>query len=364
MSAASAVLDGLAGFARGRDLPLPIPLSDWDALIRVGRSANLLGAIAASIEAKQSWEQTPEGPRAHLEGALKLAQRQAIAVHWEATRIREALQTLPERTVLLKGAAYLAEGFSFAAGRMFSDVDILVPDSRLEDVEQALTRYGWATTHLSTYDQTYYRTWMHEIPPMRHLERGTMIDVHHRILPRTARFDPDPIRMLATARPSRLWPDIWVLGREDMLLHSATHLFHEGELHNGFRDLLDIDHLVGLFAMEKDFWPSLLIRSRELGLREPLRGVLQQSAQLLGTEVPASVRDALQIDHGSRRVSWLYGHGLRPLHPLCDRRGAGMARWLLYVRAHAMRMPMHLLAFHLGRKAWRRVFDHDDETET
>lgn len=360
----TAVIASLANLVRGRDAQRPRPLVEWDALVRVGRAANLLGSIAASIAAADAWNAVPEGPRAHLDGALKLALRQAVAVRWEASRIHESLKSLPERTVLLKGAAYLAEGFEFAAGRMFSDVDILVPDTQIDHVEQVLARHGWATTHLSPYDQVYYRRWMHEIPPMRHLERGTVIDVHHRILPRTARYDPDPARMLAAARPSRKWPDIWVLSREDMVLHSATHLFHEGEVHNGFRDLLDIDRLVGQFSGEAGFWSALTARGSELGLSVPLRHVLQQAERLLGTAIPVAARSALGLDRRAMRLNWLYGHGLRPLHPSCDRRGAVSARWLLYARAHAMRMPPHLLAHHLGRKFWRRAFDLDDGEET
>lgn len=34
--------------------------------------------------------------------------------------------------------------------------------------------------------------------------------------------------------------------------------------------------------------------------------------------------------------------------------GVGASRWLLYVRSHWMRMPPHLLAQHLPRKAVQR----------
>ena len=34
---------------------------------------------------------------------------------------------------------------------------------------------GWATTHHSPYDQRYYRTWMHELPPLRHAVRGSIL---------------------------------------------------------------------------------------------------------------------------------------------------------------------------------------------
>ena len=40
---------------------------------------------------------------------------------------------------------------------------------------------------LTPYDDAYYRDHMHELPPLIHKERDRMIDVHHTILPLTAR---------------------------------------------------------------------------------------------------------------------------------------------------------------------------------
>ena len=43
---------------------------------------------------------------------------------------------------------------------------------------------------------------------------------------------------------------------------------------------------------------------------------------------------------------------LRPNHPSCLAAGDGLARWLLFVRSHWLRMPPRLLIPHLVRKAW------------
>jgi hypothetical protein len=55
-------------------------------------------------------------------------------------------------------------------------------------------------------------------------------------------------------------------------------------------------------------------------------------------------------------MAWLLGLALRPDHPSCNTRWTGLARWLLYVRSHALRMPLHLIIPHLLRKAWKRRF--------
>ncbi len=317
----------------------------WDTLIRLARRANVLGKLAITAQDLPA-DALPAACRPHIRAALALSARQARAVGWEIECLRDALDELGLPLVLLKGAAYLAAGLPFARGRFFSDVDILVPRQRIAEVEGVLLKHGWAGTHHDAYDQRYYRQWMHELPPMRHLRRGTVVDVHHRILPLTARFDPDPVSMLEQAIPATHCEGVRVLAPADMLLHSATHLFHEGELPNGFRDLLDLDGLFRHFgAQDTDFEQTLDRRARQLHLATPLAFARHQCARLLGTPVcPAN-------PPGSSLTDALYTRALHPHHPLIDRPGSGLARWLLYVRAHWLRMPPHLLAWHLGHKA-------------
>ena len=52
----------------------------------------------------------------------------------------------------------------------------------------------------------------------------------------------------------------------------------------------------------------------------------------------------------------LFSRALRPEHPTCDDLRTRIARFVLYVRAHYLRMPLHLLLPHLIRKAYVRRF--------
>ena len=86
-------------------------------------------------------------------------------------------------------------------GRLLSDVDLLVPRERLDSFEQTLLGHGWESVKLEEYDQRYYRTWMHELPPLSHPERGLEVDIHHTISPLTSRLSPDPARLIADSIP-------------------------------------------------------------------------------------------------------------------------------------------------------------------
>ena len=48
----------------------------------------------------------------------------------------------------------------------------------------------------------------------------------------------------------------------------------------------------------------------------------------------------------------LFLRALRPTHASTSDGWTPLARWLLYVRGHWMRMPPKLLILHLARKAW------------
>ena len=71
-----------------------------------------------------------------------------------------------------------------------------------------------------------------------------------------------------------------------MVLHSAAHLFQDGDLNLAIRDVADISDLLGYFGAEEEFWHGLAPRARELDLGRPLFYALRYTTRLLGTLVP------------------------------------------------------------------------------
>lgn len=328
----------------------------WDLLIRQGRRANLLSKLAFALEDQLA--SIPPAPRRHLQAALQVARRQAQMARWEVRCIRDALAPLNIEPVLLKGAAYLLTDLPVSRGRLFGDVDILVPKSRIAEVEQALLAQGWSfSSELTEYDQRYYRDWMHEIPPLGHDQRGTSLDVHHTILPPTARVQVNTQALFEDTVALPGLPGLRVLAPATMFLHSAAHLFHEGELDKGLRDLFDLDGLMRHFGRDPAFWAALVPRARVLGLTGPLFHALRYTTRLLGTPVPPDVMQAAAA-HAPGAQALLdacYDRALMPVHASCDDAFTGPARLALYVRSHWLRMPLGLLARHLARKAWLRL---------
>ena len=327
----------------------------WDELVRRAREADLLGTLAHRFDASGRMVDVPRGPRRHLESAAVLGVAQHRAVAREVREILRAVDGLGFPVILLKGAGYLIANLPPSRGRLFSDVDILVPKAQLPAVESALMLAGYATTHHHPHDQRYYRRWMHELPPMQHIKRLTVIDVHHAIVPETARTHPDTPEFLRAAVPIAGWPGVAVLAPTDMVLHSATHLFHNEEFSHGLRDLVDIDQLLRHFGTDAQFWTALTERAGRMNLGRLLYYALRFTARLLGTPIPQSTMDAASRYAPGRVTGALMDRllldGLRPTAGL---RSTRFARRLLYLRGHWLKMPVPLLAWHLTVKTFRR----------
>lgn len=340
-----------------------LSMNEWDMLVRQARSAGLLARVRNLLAQHNLIENIPAAARWHFDAAATLAEKQQLAVRWEVKKIREALSELGIPVIVLKGGAYVMANLTAASGRLFNDIDILVPRDQLGPVEAALLLAGWHPTGLSNYDQRYYRRWMHEIPPLQHVKRATVIDVHHAILPDTARYHPDTAKLRSRAVEVEGLPGVYVLATEDRILHSATHLFHDGELPHGLRDLTDLDLLLRAAAADRDFWSRLTVRANELQLSRSLFYALRYLRHFLDTPVPESVTAALATVAPNRAtlavMDSIFTRVLEPDHASCADAFTPAARLAAFVRAHWLRMPAHLLIPHLFHKAFISPYQRD-----
>ncbi len=330
---------------------------DWELLIRQARRANLLSRIAVFLQKGDFLEKIPEKPRLHFLNAIQLANANARSAKYEVQQIYKTLHAENIDFVLLKGAAYIWANTDSAQGRLFSDTDIMVSKMDLDAAENTLITKGWFGEIFDDYKQRYYREWMHEIPPLQHLQRQTTLDVHHTIIPPTSRLKPKPKKLWDHADALENMSGLFVLSPVDMILHSATHLFHEGEFNQGLRDISDLDLLLRQFIVPNNLWELLLVRAIELNLERPLYYALNYTQHILHTPIPDSyIAESAKLGNlntlQTRFMNSLFLRALAPNHSSCKVSGLGIASWLLYVRSHWLRMPIHLLIPHLTRKSW------------
>ncbi len=329
----------------------------WRRVLRIARRTALHPRVGEFVEKAGIAERLPLRVDEQLRAARLLAQHHHRLLGWELGRIRRALAGTTIPRVLLKGAAYVAADLPAAQGRLADDVDLLVPRESLGEVERLLRQWGWEPLSADEYDDHYYRAWMHELPPLRHRERGTVLDVHHTILPPTGRVHPDPALLFQASRPIGD-SGYRMLAPEDMWLHCAAHLFQDSDLSGGLRDLIDLDLMLRHFgATEPGFWERLAPRAEQLQLTGPLHYALRYTVGWLNTPVPEAVRRQASRVRSGGIGGWLMDplarQALAPEVGDGESWSGSMARRLLYLRAHWLRMPPGLLLRHLTRKAFR-----------
>ncbi|WP_293264337.1 nucleotidyltransferase family protein [Neptunomonas sp.] len=350
----------LCGGVRASD----ISLNEWNVIVQQGRSTHVLGMLYSRLKRRGQLSDVPVSVQWHLESASLVSEKYLRDTLLEVKYFIPVFAALKQPLILLKGAAYVTAGKPSSEGRTFSDIDLLVPKESLEELESALQWHGWRGVKQSAYDQRYYRDWMHEIPPLMHVKRQTVIDIHHTILPLTAALKPVASKLLSDAR--EVAEGVWALSDIDMLLHSATHLFMDTEFDHAFRDLLDFDGLVR-DATGPDFnWPDLVARAVEMNLVPPLYYALRYSRCMFDTPMPENVLTSCNNHWQPALPMWfmdgLFNRVIMPPHDSARRPGAAFARKLLFVRGHYLRMPFGLLIRHLFHKAFISPLEKDSVT--
>jgi len=335
-------------------LALDWPLAEWERVVRLSRRLRMLARLAESIDAAGIIDRVPPQARRHLVAEQRLSRWRTGSMIWVLERVATTLGEGSYPLVLLKGSAYIGQDLAIAAGRLPSDVDILVPQAHLAEALTQLKQAGWREPELDEHDRRYYYEWSHEVPPMTHPLYGMELDLHHNILPPVARIRVDADALLQRLRPSK-WEAWQVLDPVDQVLHSAAHLFFDSEARDRIRDLVDLDGLLRHFADEPDFWARLPARAHTLGLTEPLALAVHYTQRWFGTPIPGDVvAQVASLGPGRLRRAWLLPLMdliLTPGEP--DAKPAlaqGLAANVLLIRYHWGRMPLRLLIPHLWHK--------------
>lgn len=333
---------------------------EWGLAVRQARSANLLASLGARFTSVPTPSvRPPEMAAKHFQAARNVVQQRNASVLWECGKLRDALARVGITPVFLKGAGYVAASLPLAGHRHFADIDLMVPQDRIADAETCLMLSGWLCNNHDAYDQRYYRKWMHEIPPLQHIRRGTTLDLHHAIAPLTARYQARSCLLFQDAVPAAMLEGSLVLSPPDMVLHAATHLFSEGEADQALRNLVDISELLQHFQQQPGFSAELARRAFQVGLARPLYYAVRYIDKLMEGDALEELKRPLESASPGmaalRILDAMYLRVFQGNHPSVLGKGSWLARNALYLRGHWLRMPAHLLLPHLAHKFWRAL---------
>ena len=332
---------------RTRVMP-ELSLSEWEYLIPLLRRQQMLARFAwrCNLDAMP----IPAYAKRHIQNAVRLVDKQRAQVEMEAAMLHRAIAST-RQLVFLKGAAYsLLQHCHASQGRMYSDIDLLVVFSDIKSVEQDLCLQGFIPDEIDPYDDLYYRRWAHEIPPLRHIERGTVLDVHHQLLPPISGRAPDLTPFWQSIRQTP--QGHWVLGPAAMYLHSTIHLFCNEEIKHGWRDLTDLALLAEEFD-SPEFWQELITLAQTSGFAPELWFSLDQLQRSGMLQLPEAAHTWWQSYQPSllARTLWraTYTRILSPNRP------SWLWTTLLAIRGHWQKMPLPILLKHTAMKGYRAI---------
>lgn len=329
--------------------------NEWETVIRVLRHDGLLARTSFQLEKQDLLDGLPPYAKKHLKNAAKLADNQHSSILFECEQIRKSTNQYATRFYLLKGAAYVFCRNNTSLGRTFGDIDLLVDKNQIKGIESTLLLHGWLHDDIDDYDIAYYRNWAHEIAPIKHASRGSVIDLHHNLIPPVSGRAPKIEFFTENAIEC---DGFFVLRPAAMTLHSIVHLFFNEEFPHGLRDLNDIHLLITQYNSE-NFWQDLYDLATTCGFTLELYLACRYSRRFFQTTIPTELIAKLEEKHGNRLsiMIWdfMFTRTLDTKHPLYGNWTRSLAVFMAFVRGHFLKMPFPILIRHVLHKSYREL---------
>ncbi len=337
---------------------LRFDLDTWQSVILVLREEKLLATLYHLALETAVFEQYPEFAQRHLYSASIYARRQSKQIFYEALLLQELLEKNGVTPIFLKGANYTLRSSRNSQGRICSDIDVLVKVEELDSCESLLLSQNWHSEKLTQYDEQYYRQWAHEIPPLIHPFRGTVLDVHHNLyLPISGR---SPKIELFINELEFTADNFAVLKIPQTVMHSIIHLFMNENFSSGMRDLFDIYRLIEEHS-DESFWKDITVLARQSHFLVELQYCLVALETIFSFDAPEYVSIALH----DNQLSWpqkiwakhIFVNAILPQHPLISLNRQHFASSVAYFRGHWVKMPKTVLVKHFVVKMYHQLLD-------
>lgn len=318
----------------------------WTAFIDEARQYALLGSCYFLAQDAGIWPQIPAAVQNHLISGYHYAEKQKITLLNEMVELEKIFADSALPALVVKGVAYRVGGYALARGRVFSDIDLLVPDSHFAQALEKLKNAGYLEFSMSAYDRRYYLRWTHQHPPLTHFLRGANIDLHHHIFPVSSRENirVEPI----VEQANRLTDSAFsVPSPAHLFMHAAVHLFYQDETHKLIKDLVDLYLLYQEVITRRPF-SDIVAAAQQSNAQAAVFYALSTLQQVFAIQLPAEARQLAPA--ASRYRSWQMQFLLTHLldHTSVWHRPA---HFFWFVRGHLLKMGPLTLLYHSVAKS-------------
>ncbi len=262
---------------------------DWQAVIRLGAREKMLPVFWHGLA--DVVDRIPV-PQADALRGLAAATEFTTATR-EATLI-DALATLESAgcpTILLKGAALGKAIYPSFSLRPMGDLDLLLRKTEVERGWQALRDAGWS---LELEEGRADYGGHHHLPPLVDPVRaGSVVELHHALVPPRAPFDLDEDALWSEASSLAVGSaTAWVPSSRWLLLHLCLHFGWSNQLRRGLgRAVRDVSTLLQAKPPDDETFVEL---ARSAGATTVCYWTLRLASSLGGAAVSDGLSSALE----------------------------------------------------------------------
>lgn len=325
--------------------------TDWTLLLHQSRDQALLGSMYALCQQQQLLPLLPQAVHDHFWSGFVYAEKQKVTLVQELLELEQCFAGVDYPCILVKGCAYRLGGYDFARGRIFSDIDLLVPASQFNDALARLQDAGYLEFEISDYDRRYYQRWSHQNPPLTHFLRGAGIDLHHHIFPVSSREHILVEPLIAAARP--LAHSVFSLPAPAYLfVHAAVHLFYQEESHKLVKDLVDLQQLY-LEVCKRQSLCAIIEAAQQSQAQAAVFYALDMLQWLFQMSIPTAELAVLQPYASAWRRRYIRFLLQQLLQPQAFWHRSAHLFW--FIRGHLVKMGPATLLYHTVAKTLQQI---------
>lgn len=322
----------------------------WAILLKQAYGCKSVARLGEWLRAHQVFDVVPESIRWHFSSAFIEVESGHREMHQTLNVVTRHLSAFTAKVTVLKGAAYALDSQSLVGkGRRFSDVDLLILPEELQTAEQLLHWSGWHFDKDNEYDLHYYRAWMHELPPLYHAQAPLAVDLHHQLVPPVSRMAFSPALLSDHLEPFDDY-NVYRLTRPVQMVHTSLHMLTNDDFSGLNRDLVDFYLLI---KDSKD--PDRVIRdalgfAQKANVETHLKRAVRLASRLFGNIISDDILQQVRCKSPVERwVDSLY-LGVIEASAAGDTPRETWQQWVLWCRAHYLKMAMPVLVTHAMHK--------------
>ena len=259
----------------------------WDFVVPLAREHGLSPLLYWCAAHAPAGAVVPAELLQQLKNDFYSAVRQTMLAERQLAELLAALGQAGVPTLVLKGSAAGAF-YPDPALRVYSDLDFLVPSSKVLEAERVLHALGYRSP-LST---AWWQEQFQHLAPMTRARDELCVEVHWSLASGNGNAGFLPAKdVWERGVPWRVGPGAGQptlrLDDVDTVLHLCYHAAVQHRLYLGLRPLSDLAQVVS--GWDQDHWLALMGRARAYGLQRPVDLVLALAARWLSLDLPREV---------------------------------------------------------------------------